>query len=245
LFPIAVEKKYSNNEIIFSEGASGDWIFIILSGVVEISKNRKNKKLVLAKLEEGEILGELSFLGGQKRSATARAVGKTRLGVIDRTFLDAEFNGLSNNFRGLIRSIALRNYNLINHITDILQDKISVVPKQISMVVKNPKKFLKSYYYGPDKGNLFIKTDNVLNTGDKIILNLSIPALSRTIKMTGVVSWTRLESEDPSKLSSGMNIRIFHIDKMDERILLGFLNHFKGLPDYLSTGFTRETGTGI
>jgi CRP-like cAMP-binding protein len=67
---IASEETYENGQIIFEEGSSGDWVYVILSGSVEISKIDKDKKVVVEVLQKEEIFGELSFLGGIKRSAT-------------------------------------------------------------------------------------------------------------------------------------------------------------------------------
>jgi len=38
MFQTAIEEKYTDGQIIFKEGSSGDWIYVIESGAVEISK---------------------------------------------------------------------------------------------------------------------------------------------------------------------------------------------------------------
>jgi len=35
MFQTAIEEKYKNGDIIFEEGSSGDWIYVIESGTVE------------------------------------------------------------------------------------------------------------------------------------------------------------------------------------------------------------------
>ena len=108
MFNLASEDTYEDGQIIFKEGSSGDWVYLVISGTVEISKMVGGKKVVVEMLEEGEIFGELSFLGGIKRSATARAVGDTTLGVIDREYMDQQFNNLSSDFRSVLSALVKR-----------------------------------------------------------------------------------------------------------------------------------------
>ena len=114
MFTLASEESYEDGQIIFKEGSSGDWVYVITSGTVEISKMVKGEKSVVELLQEGEIFGELGFLEGIKRTATATAVGETTIGLIDRANLDAEFNRLSSDFRVIIKAIVGRSKKLLD-----------------------------------------------------------------------------------------------------------------------------------
>ncbi|MFC1869122.1 cyclic nucleotide-binding domain-containing protein [Thermodesulfobacteriota bacterium] len=114
MFSVASEESYQDGQIIFKEGSSGDWVYVIISGTVEISKMVKGNKFVVELLPEGEVFGELGFLEGIKRTATATAVGKTTIGLIERESLDAEFNRLSSNFRAIIKAIVKRAKKLLD-----------------------------------------------------------------------------------------------------------------------------------
>ena len=83
-YNIAEEENYQDGQIIFKEDSSGDWIYVVLSGAVEISKNLQGQKYIISVLQTGEVFGELGFIGVTKRTATARAIGNTTLGIIDR-----------------------------------------------------------------------------------------------------------------------------------------------------------------
>jgi CRP/FNR family cyclic AMP-dependent transcriptional regulator len=83
MFQTAIEEKYNDGDIIFEEGSSGDWIYVVESGAVEISKIMHGEKEVLLELGPGEIIGELGFITKMPRTATARAVGDTTVGIID------------------------------------------------------------------------------------------------------------------------------------------------------------------
>ena len=114
MFIIASEKTYKDGELIFKEGSPGDWIYIVLSGSVEISRTIEGKKMIFSILKPEDVFGELSFFSGLKRTTTATAVGDTTLGVLDRHSFDHEFNRLNSDFRAIIRTMAERYEDLID-----------------------------------------------------------------------------------------------------------------------------------
>ncbi len=73
---------YADGEKIFSEGDSDRDLFIIQRGAVEIRKRMGGTDLVLTRFSRGDFFGELSLLHSVPRSATAVAIGETRLLVL-------------------------------------------------------------------------------------------------------------------------------------------------------------------
>ena len=108
MFQTAIEEKYKDGDIIFEEGSSGDWIYVIESGAVEISKIMHGEKEVLLELGPGEVIGELGFIAKMPRTATATAVGDTTVGIIDPISFEQEFNRLSPDFQTVLISLAKR-----------------------------------------------------------------------------------------------------------------------------------------
>lgn len=108
MLPITSHETYEDGKVIFEEGSFGDWLYIIESGNVELSKNIKGGRVIIQTLSEGDILGELAFLANIPRTATATAIGETVIGVVDREFLDNEYNKISQYFQQIIRTLALR-----------------------------------------------------------------------------------------------------------------------------------------
>jgi CRP/FNR family cyclic AMP-dependent transcriptional regulator len=108
MFQIATEETFRDGQIIFGEGSSGDWIYVIESGAVELSKKVEGKKIVIEVLKSGDVFGEMAFIAHVPRTATAQAVGETTLGIIDRTFLDSEYNKLSQHFQVILKTLTLR-----------------------------------------------------------------------------------------------------------------------------------------
>lgn len=71
-------------EVLFREGESGDQMFIIQEGRVEIYKNIGGRSQVLAVLEKGEFFGEMAMVQRIQRTASARAAAPTKLLAFDR-----------------------------------------------------------------------------------------------------------------------------------------------------------------
>lgn len=83
-------KVYYPHTLIFREGEPGDCAYLIDKGVVEISILRNGQSAILAQLTEGDLFGEMSLIDDQVRSATARALEKTELVVIDREIVNGK-----------------------------------------------------------------------------------------------------------------------------------------------------------
>ena len=71
-FDAAEEKAAKKGEVLFAEGDAGDALLVILDGQVKVSK----KGVELATLDGPSVLGEMALLGGEVRSATAKAIGE-------------------------------------------------------------------------------------------------------------------------------------------------------------------------
>jgi CRP/FNR family transcriptional regulator, cyclic AMP receptor protein len=67
-------REFKQGAVLFDYGDSGGEIFIVRSGEVEVYvENQEGEKIVLAENERGDVVGELSFLDGGHRTATAVA----------------------------------------------------------------------------------------------------------------------------------------------------------------------------
>lgn len=81
----ATEKRFADDELIFKEGDPGDGLYVVKSGMVEISAEVRNgHRQVLSALPPGEIFGEMAVLDEQPRSACASARGDTSVYFLPR-----------------------------------------------------------------------------------------------------------------------------------------------------------------
>ena len=84
LLKLAFEKKYPKGSTLFVEGMTGEVLYIIKKGRVDICKKTEKGEIVIASLGAGEFLGELSIIDEGKRSATARVAEDSELIVITK-----------------------------------------------------------------------------------------------------------------------------------------------------------------
>jgi len=227
MFTLASEETYQDGDIIFKEGGSGDWVYVILSGSVELSRAVKEKKIVIDLLEKDEVFGEFSFLGGIKRSATARAVGETTLGVIDRASLDAEFNKISADFRSILVAVVERYIKMIDRGSEPATRREERIQKTLPLSFKNPQSFVNAYTGNINSIGLFIRTKNPLNRGEQFLLKLQLPGLSEPMKLKAEVVWKRESAEDTKGKPSGMGIKFCEMAEKNSEILRNYIEAIK------------------
>jgi CRP-like cAMP-binding protein len=84
--------KYQKGKIIFNEGDEGDYIGIILSGILEVKKQTefKGRQVIIASHREGSCVGEMALANENKpRSATVAASENSELIILSRDSLDS------------------------------------------------------------------------------------------------------------------------------------------------------------
>lgn len=85
----AIKMKFNPGDIIVQEEEEGDSLFIILKGTVYIyKKDKEGHDILVDKLKSGDFFGEISFLTGKPRTATAVAGEECELLEISSTLLE-------------------------------------------------------------------------------------------------------------------------------------------------------------
>ena len=77
-------KLYRSGEVLCREGDTGDRMFIIQQGTVEVVTSSGGRETRLATLAEGAVIGEMAVFEKEPRSATVRAVGDVRALTVDK-----------------------------------------------------------------------------------------------------------------------------------------------------------------
>jgi signal transduction histidine kinase len=70
--------------VLIREGEPGDALYVVLEGDFEITKHSGSSEVVIAHRGAGEVMGEMSLLDNEPRSATVRALTPSRLLKIDQ-----------------------------------------------------------------------------------------------------------------------------------------------------------------
>ena len=116
LVAIGREEVYKKGQVIFREREPAGKLYLVVAGVVEITKVSpgSERPASLARLERGDILGEVSAFDGSARTATASAAvtPETRVAAWDmedfHAFMSARPAVASDILRRLVRTLGER-----------------------------------------------------------------------------------------------------------------------------------------
>jgi uncharacterized protein (TIGR02266 family) len=222
-YNIASEQTYQDGQIIFEEGSSGNWVYVVISGSVDVSKTVRGAKFPLGIIERGEIFGELALIGAVKRTATTRAIGETTVGIIDRDFLDTEFNKLSSEFRAMLVAFVGRFEKMMERIQAFSTRKEERITKKLSLMFKDRQKFIKAYASNISNGGLFIRNDNPLPVGEQFLLKLQLPDIKDAISIKCQVAWIRRPRDASAKRLAGMGVKFIEMRDEDNKVLRQYI----------------------
>jgi CRP/FNR family cyclic AMP-dependent transcriptional regulator len=90
LLATSEDLSFTEGETVFQAGDTGQALFLLLEGTVEIDLNvPKLGERVLAKLESGSVFGEMSFFHAAPHAATAKCLTSARIMRLPRAQFDA------------------------------------------------------------------------------------------------------------------------------------------------------------
>jgi CRP-like cAMP-binding protein len=125
-------KYFKKGQVIMEDGATEETAYLIQSGSVEVYKAEKNRKIVLAKLGVGNVIGEMGLITGEPRSASVAALEDTGVNVIDREGFEAMLNTDPRSIFPILKE-AFRKLSYMNQIAVAFYDTSSseVEPKTV------------------------------------------------------------------------------------------------------------------
>ncbi len=118
---IANEEYYPDKTVVIEEGSKGDWVYLVLEGQLKVRKSTNKGNVTVYTLKEGDILGEMLLLepGKGVRTASVIAEGPVRLGVLDTAQLARDYDSISPQLKGLIRSLIQRLEETTDKVCDL------------------------------------------------------------------------------------------------------------------------------
>lgn len=75
---------YHDGEVIIKQGTTGDCLYVIQQGRVEVVSEKGDKEIIITELGEKEFFGEMALFERDVRSATVRAKGETKVLTLDK-----------------------------------------------------------------------------------------------------------------------------------------------------------------
>ncbi|MCD6185283.1 MAG: DUF4388 domain-containing protein, partial [Deltaproteobacteria bacterium] len=111
------EEEFLDGAKIVEENKFGNWMWVILNGIVEIVKETPKGPEAVLKIGKGAFIGRLTsfFVRGDTRHATAVAEGNVQLGVLDSQRLSSEYVCMSSELRNIVMSLESR----LDQVTDL------------------------------------------------------------------------------------------------------------------------------
>lgn len=83
----ALGSEYRDGEVIIRQGEMGDCMYVVQSGRVEVLQAGQFGDQHLAFLKAGDFFGEMAVFEQERRSATVRSAGESRVLKVDKRTL--------------------------------------------------------------------------------------------------------------------------------------------------------------
>tara|TARA_B100000676_G_C18081429_1_gene851501 strand:- start:768 stop:1163 length:396 start_codon:yes stop_codon:yes gene_type:complete len=101
------------NEYILNEGVVGDTVYLILKGQVEVRLGAStDSPKVLAKLSEGDVIGEMSLFDDRPHMASVMALTEITVAVISKEDFKQRVKSMDSVMRGIFQ-ILIRRLRLV------------------------------------------------------------------------------------------------------------------------------------
>jgi CRP/FNR family cyclic AMP-dependent transcriptional regulator len=120
---IMFERTYEADESVFEEGQPGAALFLILEGKIAIEICRETSTTRLAVLESGAFFGEMALLDDTPRSASARALERTRTLALYRNDLTGMRHRHARTACQIYRSLATMIADRLRSTNELVQMK--------------------------------------------------------------------------------------------------------------------------
>jgi len=132
------KKDFQKGEMLMTEGAVGEEAYLILKGSVRVVKERAGKKIVLGMLKSGDIVGEMSLIRKEKRSASVEALELTQAAVLNREVVSQNLKKLPPYMEKIVSAMTdrLRVANEKIH-PHLVRDCTYIILKQLRLLYQH------------------------------------------------------------------------------------------------------------
>ena len=106
---VILERRFvPEGTLIIKEGEDGNCAYLLQSGSVEVYTKNEDKKVVLAKLDIGQIFGEMALIFDEKRTASVKALEDCNLAVITRQAFKQKLDKTDPTMKAIVQMLTQR-----------------------------------------------------------------------------------------------------------------------------------------
>lgn len=143
----AISRTFYPEEHIVEEGTSGGSLFIITSGAVQVTKRTpKNARVEVTRLGAGEVIGEMSLLTGEPRTATVVALVQVSAVEVTKSNLEPilqEVPQLSDKFAEVMLDRHLANADFLESMRKSEKAASDFVSDYLERMVRRTRHFFR------------------------------------------------------------------------------------------------------
>jgi CRP/FNR family cyclic AMP-dependent transcriptional regulator len=130
------EKKFFKKDaLIIEDGSTDENAYLIQTGSVEVFKMEKGRRIVLAKLGAGNVVGEMSLITGEAHSASVVALEDTGVNTISREDFEMMLNTNPRSILPILKE-AFRKLIYMNQLAVAFQEKEAAETETINVETK-------------------------------------------------------------------------------------------------------------
>ena len=203
------KKMFAAGEMLMRQGETGEEAYLILTGKVQVFIESDGRKVVLATLKEGDVIGEMSLISKEKltRSASVEAIEETEAAVLTKHVIDQNLKKLPPYMEKIVSTLTDRlrtaNENVHPHVSD---DSAYYILKQLRLTFRDRSNNKVESFKMPAKElvkeiaeDLGISTQKVKKVLNKALKAKLITGKKGMVQIPDIVELTRFtEFEKPS-----------------------------------------------
>ena len=136
------ERTFGSGQILFREGDKGGDLYFLQSGKVELTVIDPNtdKPVIIAEVKPPAVLGTMTFLEGDARSATATAVSAVKVLIVSQDQREELLKTIPDWFKVLVKDLSSnlrtvdKEYSKAKAENQELRAKVKALEKQLRFI---------------------------------------------------------------------------------------------------------------
>jgi CRP-like cAMP-binding protein len=129
---LLIDRKFPKDAVIFEDGSIGDYMYVIRSGEVKVTKmSEDGREKILEILGEGEFFGEMALLDRQPRSASVKTTRACTLLALSRQDFSALLRRDPDISLELIRELVRRIRETDEQIRGLLFERVEARTRRL------------------------------------------------------------------------------------------------------------------